>query len=162
MAIDIVDAQFGGQLAIGNKDDALFGLQGQGNYGLVVFAAKECPPPDQVFLDRVGKRRVRVQYIPLLDQYSLSDYERFALNANILPIANDYRHGKRVLVTCNQGVNRSALVAALVLDVVHGYGGEQALAIVRSRRVRGRPLANPYYAHYLADRAPRGRQLQIG
>lgn len=156
MAIDVVDAHFGGQLAIGNyKDDALYAVQGKGNYGLVVFAAKECRPPDQAFLDRVSKRGVRMQYVALLDQYAFTDAERFALSVNVPLIAAAYRRGGRVLVTCNLGVNRSAFVTALVLDAVHGYGGGEALRIVRSRRVRGQPLANPFYANYLEQRAPR-------
>ena len=158
--IDVVDAHFGGQLAIGNKDDALFAVQGKGNYSLVVFTAKECRPPEQAFLDRVAKRGVRMQYVPLLDQYSLIDDERFALSVNVPLIANAYRRGARILITCNLGINRSAFVTALVLDTAHGYGGGEALRTVRARRVRGKPLANPFYATVLEQRAPRGTQLQ--
>ena len=158
--IDVVDAQFGGQLAIGDKNDALFAVQGKDRYGLVVFAAKECRPPEQAFVDRVSKRGVRMQYVPLLDQYELSQEERFALSVNVPLIANAYRRGARVLVTCNMGINRSAFVAALILDAVHGYGGGEALRVVRSRRVRGRPLANPFYATVLEQRAPRASQPQ--
>ena len=160
MKHDVVDAHFGGQLAIGNKDDALFALQGEGNYGLVVFAAKECRPPDQAFLDRVAKRGVRIQYVPLLDQHNLSNEERFALSVNVPLIANAYRRGARVLITCNMGINRSAFTTALVLDSVHGYGGGEALRVVRTRRVRGQPLSNPFYAAYLEQRAPRGTLLR--
>ena len=162
MAIDVVDAHFGGQLAIGNKDDALFAVQGQGQYKLVVFAAKECRPPEQAFLDRVAKRGVRMQYVPLLDQYSLTDDERFSLSVSVPLIANAYRRGARVLVTCHLGINRSAFITALVLDTVHGYGGGEALRVVRTRRVRGKPLANPFYAAVLEQRPARGPQLQIG
>lgn len=155
MAIDVVDAHFGGQLAVGNKDDALFAVQGKGNYGLVVFAAKECRPPEQAFVDRVAKRGVRMQYVPLLDQYALADDERFALSVNVPLIASAYRRGSRVLVTCNLGINRSAFITALVLDAVHGYGGGEALRVVRTRRVRGQPLANAFYASVLEQRPAR-------
>lgn len=163
MAVDIVDVHFGGLLAIGNQDDALFAVQNKGKYTLVVFAAKECRPPDLAFLDRVSKRGVRMQYVPLLDQYSLSDEERFALSVNVPLIANAYRRGERVLVTCHVGVNRAAFVTALVLDAVHGYGGGEALRIVRARRVHDKPLTNPFYVSTLSQRAPRTTlQLQVG
>lgn len=155
MAVDIVDAHFGGQLAIGNKDDAMFAVQGTGGYKLVVFAAKEIAPPPQAFLDRVAKRGVRIQHMPLLDQYELIPAERFTLSVQVPVIAQAYKRGERVLITCNEGVNRSAFVTALVLNEVHRYGGAEALRIVRTRRVRGRPLENPYYAHLLAQRPPR-------
>lgn len=161
MAIDVVDAQFGGQLAIGDRNDALFAVQGKDRYALVVFAAKEVRPPELAFHDKVSKRGVRMQYVPLLDQYDLSQEERFALSVNVPLIAAAYRRGQRVMITCNKGINRSAFVAALVLEAVHGYGGGEALRVVRSRRVRGKPLENPYYATVLEQRAPRGRQLQL-
>ena len=158
---DVIDASFGGELAVGNKDDALYALQGAGNYHLVVFTAKEVRPPSQAFLDRVAKRGVRIQHLPLLDQYSLAPEEQFALAIQVPAIAQAYKQGKRVLITCNMGVNRSAFVTALVLDEVHRYGGVVALRTVRSRRVRGRPLENAFYAHVLQQRPARLKATQV-
>ena len=157
MAVDTIEARNGGILAVGNKDDALYAVQGIGNYGLVVFTAKEVRPPSQAFLDRVAKRGMRIQYIPLLDQHTLTPEERFALSVHVPAVVEAYRRGERVLVTCNQGVNRSAFVAALVLANIHGYGGAEALRTVRVRRVRGRPLENAFYSHVLEQRPPRAR-----
>lgn len=161
MAIDTIEARNGGVLAVGNKDDAFYALQGIGNYDLVVFGAKEVKPPPQAFLDRVAKRGIRIQHLPLLDAHTLTPDERFALGLQIPTIAAVYKKGKRVLITCNLGINRSAFIAALVLDAVHGYGGAQALREVRVRRVRARPLENAYYAHLLEQRPPRPARVGV-
>ena len=155
MAVDSIEQGFGGELAVGNADDAFFALQGTGNYQLVVFAAKEKAPPSQVFLDKVSRRRIRVVHVPLLDQYSLNDVEKFHLSVKVPAIAQAYRNGSRVLIACNKGINRSAFVAALVLDQVHEHGGAEAVRKVRSRRVRGTPLQNPFYIRVLEARTPK-------
>lgn len=42
--------------------------------------------------------------------------------------------GKKVLVTCAAGVNRSGLVSALTLHFVYGWSGERCIQVVRERR----------------------------
>jgi protein-tyrosine phosphatase len=44
-----------------------------------------------------------------------------------------YQHGKRVLITCHMGRNRSGLVMGLVLMQL-GYTSAQAIALIRSAR----------------------------
>lgn len=55
--------------------------------------------------------------------------------------------GKKVLVHCNAGRNRSPLVAALV--VLDDFNGNGAAVLEHVRRVRPNALANPAFADYL-------------
>lgn len=153
---DIIETDFGGCLAVGNNADADLALQGVGGYDLVVYAAKEVRPLPQVFADRFGRRRpIAVHYIPLLDTLFLTPSEQFSLQLTIPRIASAFKKGKRVLVTCNMGINRCAFVAGLVLHAVYPMSGAEALQRVRVRRARGTPLQNGYYAKMLAEKPPR-------
>lgn len=55
--------------------------------------------------------------------------------------------GKRVLVTCMQGMNRSGLVTALTLHHRLGISGREAIKRIRSRRPGA--LYNPAFVAYL-------------
>lgn len=63
--------------------------------------------------------------------------------------------GHRVLSHCGMGLNRSALVAGLILMQVHGMTGEQAVARLRERRPGA--LFNEVFARYLLDLGLRGK-----
>jgi len=62
--------------------------------------------------------------------------------------------GRRVIVTCQAGVNRSGMIVALATRNVTGMSGEDCVALVRHRRgvvklPGGRhltPLCNPHFA----------------
>jgi protein-tyrosine phosphatase len=61
------------------------------------------------------------------------------------------KRGKRVLVTCAQGVNRSSLVAALAL-MADGMPAETAVHRIRALRKPPNgmtPLTNPYFVELL-------------
>jgi protein-tyrosine phosphatase len=64
------------------------------------------------------------------------------------------RNGKRVLVTCAQGRNRSALVAALAL-MMEGATAKQAVQRILERRVHApfgmKPLSNKAFIEVLKD-----------
>ena len=62
-------------------------------------------------------------------------------------VVSRVRRGKRVLVTCWLGVNRSGLVTALALTDLLGISGAAAVDHVRARR----PIAlrNPHFVSYL-------------
>lgn len=64
------------------------------------------------------------------------------------------KKGARVLVTCAQGRNRSALIAALVL-MMDGLSVDQAIQLIRERRTRtpygGKPLTNMAFIKVLKD-----------
>ena len=64
----------------------------------------------------------------------------------------EMRSGRRVLVTCHQGMNRSGLLCAMVLRHYEGLSGAEALHAVRARRraLRGfSPLTNMMFARFL-------------
>lgn len=48
--------------------------------------------------------------------------------------ADRLRSGDRVLVTCHQGINRSGIVTALIVCLLTGMTGKQAVQHVRQRR----------------------------
>jgi len=68
-------------------------------------------------------------------------------------IARAVRHGKRVLVTCMQGKNRSGLLVALtLLQLYPTWTPQQAIAVVRRHRKLGggeEALANPMFEQFL-------------
>lgn len=58
--------------------------------------------------------------------------------------------GKRVLVTCMAGRNRSGLVSALVLMTRRGLTGEEAVAYIQAKRPNA--LSNDSFAEWLRER----------
>jgi protein-tyrosine phosphatase len=64
--------------------------------------------------------------------------------------------GRRVLVTCTQGRNRSGLVSALALVLSKGMTGAEAME--RVKQARRNALTNPLFAEYLAWKKPRSRR----
>ncbi len=70
-------------------------------------------------------------------------------------VADLLERGKRVLVQCSQGVNRSALVSALVARRIEGLTGPEAVARVLAARPSA--LSNPTFRTYLESLpAPEG------
>lgn len=70
------------------------------------------------------------------------------------------RKGQRVLVSCNMGVNRSALVAALAL-VLSGVSADDAVARLRKNRNPPSgmtPLSNEHFVKFLRRVEPRLRR----
>ena len=61
--------------------------------------------------------------------------------------ALDFAAGKRVLVRCRAGMNRSGLVVASVL-IRSGFSPDDAVAIIRRRRAAG-ALNNEHFVAYL-------------
>ena len=83
----------------------------------------------------------------------LSHHENFAPSVQQVHAAADavighLRHGHRVLVSCNQGRNRSGLVVGLVLVRYLGLSGEEAYGRIVAARGPG-ALANESFRHYL-------------
>lgn len=63
-------------------------------------------------------------------------------------VARRLRAGRRVLVTCALGLNRSALIAAIAMSEVYGMSGDEIIA--RLRRARGPwALSNPNFERLL-------------
>lgn len=64
-------------------------------------------------------------------------------------VAQAARTKQHVLVTCGQGMNRSGLVVALALRLIHGWSGAEAMRRVRDRRPGA--LYNPAFAAFLEE-----------
>jgi len=67
-------------------------------------------------------------------------------------LANAVQGGKRVLITCAAGMNRSGLVTGLTL-VYLGWSGADAVKTIRTRRRKDEgqeALFNPIFAQYVA------------
>jgi len=63
-------------------------------------------------------------------------------------VAAHLRAGRRVLVTCALGLNRSSLIAGIAMHKVYGIGADEIIA--RIRRARGEwALSNPNFEKLL-------------
>jgi len=80
-------------------------------------------------------------------------------------IAHRIRSGKRVLVTCAAGLNRSGLVTASALHFLTGASGAEAANYIQRRRVVGGQAAlfNGAFVRALCSRLPaRNGALPLG
>ena len=59
----------------------------------------------------------------------------------------DWKSGKRVLIRCQAGLNRSGIVMALVL-IREGYSPEEAITVMREKRSEA-VLCNKHFVDYL-------------
>jgi hypothetical protein len=82
----------------------------------------------------------------------MSDFETSALR-DIAKIAHtDWRAGKKVLIRCQAGINRSGLVMALVL-IRDGMSAAKAIELMRNRRARS-VLRNETFEKWLKSIKP--------
>ena len=110
----------------------------------IVLAAMEYQPPADLFPG------AEVLHAPLDDDPSRQMREdEIALAAKAAGrVARRLRAGRRVLVTCAMGLNRSALIAALAMHDVFGMGADEI--VIRLRRARGVwALSNPNFERLL-------------
>ena len=110
-------------------------------FDMLVLCAKEYQFP---FFERV-----EVVYAPNDDtckRFPTEQEFRIAYNASER-VAQAYADGRRVLITCMQGRNRSGLVMALALRRIFGMSGTEARKLVQRKRERA--LANPFFARSL-------------
>lgn len=73
-------------------------------------------------------------------------------------VADGLVRGQRVLVTCAQGRNRSALIACLALARLTRMSAEDLIQHIRARR-HPEALSNPYFRHILQTLVGEGRQV---
>lgn len=79
-------------------------------------------------------------------------------------VAESLLAGKRVLVTCHAGLNRSAFVACLALSRVTTMGASDLISLMRTRRSPA-ALSNQHFLHLLHHLVGEGRenpQRQVG
>ena len=83
----------------------------------------------------------------------MSDFEVRALQDLVKIAHSDWRAGQKVLVRCQAGINRSSLVAALVL-IRDGMSAEEAIALLREKRAGG-VLRNSHFEEWLLATDPK-------
>jgi len=106
----------------------------------IAFCAQEYQPPSPAFPG------VTVLHFPMDDDPTrpLRRDETFAAISAGRTVARFLTAGRRVLVTCQQGWNRSGLVAAIAMQ--EAYGMEADEVIERVRHARGPyALSNPNF-----------------
>lgn len=96
-----------------------------------------------------------VERFPVQFTYPFGDNKQWrgpspGLAGMVLTGASLLRRGENVLVYCYYGVNRSGLVAALIIRQVLGCTGAEALARLRMAR-RGAVGGNPHFVSYLEE-----------
>jgi protein-tyrosine phosphatase len=112
---------------------------GAHGFHVVVLCAMEYQPDHRMFPG------VQVVRVPLDDCQITVDIANRGLQA-AAHVAACVRGGKRVLVTCAQGRNRSGLVAGLAM-VLNGKPGEDAVRDIQL--VRPHALTNTTYADFV-------------
>jgi len=105
-------------------------------FDVLVLAAKEFQPLSELFPG------VEVIHVPI-DDAQLSRWEwKSALSAADI-VARRVRGGKRALITCYMGWNRSGLITALTLYMLTGEPGAKIVQHVQ--RQRSHALTNPSF-----------------
>ncbi len=86
---------------------------------------------------------VAYRHVPFSDSSFIPEH---LLTPLVKSLAEEVKAGRAVMIHCNAGRNRSALVAALVLVQL----GMNAYSTVKHiRKIRPRALANPAFSRYL-------------
>jgi protein-tyrosine phosphatase len=116
-------------------------------FDVVVLAAREYQP------DLPGYEVLRV---PLEDRFPPNPppdaYTRQVVHETACRIARRVRSGRRVLVTCRAGINRSGLLAGLALTQL-GVPGLQAATLIRLLR---NGLQNPHFLRMVVRSSAHG------
>jgi protein-tyrosine phosphatase len=115
----------------------------EANVGRVVCVA---PTADAALRARLKTTDIAYEHVPFADGALVPEHVLVPLTRRLADELKTTQRG--VLVHCNAGRNRGALVAAMVL-VRLGWTADAALAQVR--RVRPGALANTAFADYLAS-----------
>lgn len=129
-------------------------------FDVIVYCAMEKQPrPADLKCIPPGKH---VLGIPLDDNpYQPISREQAAMLIKLArQLATKVRAGRRTLITCALGMNRSGLVTALTLMMATQCSGRNAIAAVRQRRRPTsdgqRALFNPVFARFIETLGPVG------
>ncbi len=118
------------------------------DFGALVLCAEEIQPERLAFTGRVIR-------CPIPDaRLSNQDLARVVMASR--HVASELTSGRRVLVTCAMGVNRSALVASLALARITRMTPEQLIGLMRARRATN-CLSNPHFRDVIAAIVNRAR-----
>jgi len=118
-----------GSLWQGDAEDVMnFGDE----YDIVVLCADEFQPKRSLILRPQDK--TTLLYAPNDDSGTpLSKAQADIACRAAKQIAHEYRAGKKILVSCMQGRNRSGLVSALTLHLLYGMSGKESKKFVKDR-----------------------------
>jgi protein-tyrosine phosphatase len=107
---------------------------------VVVLCAKEYQPPSYAFPG------LTVLRVPITDDFvhPLSDVDTALVISNARTVARYLESGARVLVTCRMGINRSALVAAIAMQIAYDMDAGEAIDQIRDTR-SPQALCNPRF-----------------
>jgi hypothetical protein len=116
------------------------------DFDVLVLCAQELQPTVLGFQGRVIR-------VPLPDSH-LTDAEAMRAIHGSKLVAQSIVDGKRVLVTCQAGWNRSALIASLALARVTRMSGDELIAHMKAKR-HPNALSNPHFQEILRRLARR-------
>lgn len=135
---DLDYADLGSGLAQGARPTTGAVVRAAG-FSTLVLCAQEYQPPDSAYPG------VRVLRLPLDDVLEPMDrYDVARTFAVATDVAERLRRGKKVLVTCYAGLNRSGLVCALALRMLRDAPAQPVIDHIRKRR-SARALSNPTF-----------------
>ena len=99
-------------------------------FNVVVLCAKEYQPPSH------GYPGMTVIRIPLVDDdvHPLSDVDQALVVSNARTLARYLESGACVLTTCWAGMNRSALVAAIAMQIAFDMDADDVITQIRETR----------------------------
>jgi len=114
----------------------------EAGFHTLVLAAEEYQPPGAAFPG------VLVVHAPYSDEpYELDERTARLVEWAASVVASEVQKGRRVLVTCQMGLNRSALIATLALVKLTGMRPRDAIRHVQQRRPRA--LFNPAFVSFV-------------
>ncbi len=87
---------------------------------------------------------VEVLRVPLDDTNRMNENDMRAVASTAQAVAEAVRGGRRVLVTCAAGLNRSGLVTGVALHLLTGWHGMKVINHVRAKRMFA--LNNDFFA----------------
>jgi len=122
-------------------------MPGLREFNVIVLCADEYQPEASKFPGVV------VEHFPFDDRQNLSKQELAMPVRAARRVVDHLKKGRRVLVTCQMGRNRSALVSALALHLATGKNGKTCADHVRKKRVDPsgvHALSNPSFYRALA------------
>lgn len=113
-------------------------------FGALVLSAEEYQPPARAFPG------VRVKHAPLDDHYDpLTPREWDCIISAANFVAHNVRRGRRTLVTCQAGLNRSGIITAMAVCLLTGMSGREAVELVQSRRPDA--LCNSSFVYHIEN-----------
>lgn len=113
---------------------------------LIVLCAEEFQPEKKLF----APSSLTVIYAPNDDSDVVTKEQLIIAVRAAREVAKAYLEGKRVLVTCMAGRNRSGLVTAIACCLLYGVSGNKAKRVVQARRKGAPALTNPLFNRFLS------------